>query len=188
MKTFMKGIGGGFLIGIGGAVFLACENRIVGAVLFSVALASILGLGMWLLTGKVCYPCSCTELVIGLIGNITGTAFAATVTVLCSPEFIDKARALMSAKLLQPGYETMARAFMCEMCIYIAVEIWKKHGRLTGVFLAVPAFVLAGFEHSIADIYYMFASNMLSEYGLLVLIGNALGGLAIVVFNECMRE
>ena len=186
MKTFMKGIGGGFLIGIGGAVFLACDDRIIGAVLFSIALMAICGTGAWLYTGKVCYKTSIKELSTGLFGNVVGVMLAAIPTVLCSPVFRDNATALMTAKLAQPGYETIARGIMCEACIYIAVEIWKRHNTLIGVFVAVPVFILAGFEHSIFDVYCMLMSGIVSTQPFLALIGNTIGGIAIMMFNECI--
>ena len=53
LKKVMSGIAAGIMVSIGGAVFLACENRIAGAVLFSVALLSICMAGYSLYTGKV---------------------------------------------------------------------------------------------------------------------------------------
>ena len=38
LKDTLSGISAGIAISLGGGVFLACENRVVGAVLFSVAL------------------------------------------------------------------------------------------------------------------------------------------------------
>ena len=52
-EKILKGISAGLMIAIGGCVFLACENRYVGAVLFSVALLSICCKGYYLFTGKV---------------------------------------------------------------------------------------------------------------------------------------
>ena len=47
----------GVFIGIGGTVFLSCENRYVGAVLFSVGLLAICCMGLFLFTGRVGYRC-----------------------------------------------------------------------------------------------------------------------------------
>ena len=52
-KDLLYGLAAGILIGIGGTVFLACENKIVGAVLFSVALLCICLRGYALYTGKI---------------------------------------------------------------------------------------------------------------------------------------
>ena len=34
MKTLLSGVAAGFMVGIGGAVYLSCDNKYVGAVLF----------------------------------------------------------------------------------------------------------------------------------------------------------
>ena len=52
-KSIFEGIAAGVYIGIGGAVFLACENKVIGSVFFTVALLSICLTGMQLFTGKV---------------------------------------------------------------------------------------------------------------------------------------
>ena len=51
--AFWTGIASGMLVGIGGAVYLSCESKVVGAVLFSVALLCICLLGLYLFTGKI---------------------------------------------------------------------------------------------------------------------------------------
>lgn len=43
------------MICIGAAVFLSCENKVIGAVLFAVALTAICQLDMMLFTGKIGY-------------------------------------------------------------------------------------------------------------------------------------
>ena len=53
LKKIASGIAAGICICLGGAVFLAVEKRIVGAVLFSVALLCICMKGYALFTGKV---------------------------------------------------------------------------------------------------------------------------------------
>ena len=53
IKGTVNGLMAGILIAIGGSVFLACDNRVVGAVLFTVALLCICYKGYGLFTGKV---------------------------------------------------------------------------------------------------------------------------------------
>ena len=50
---FFGGIASGLLIAIGGTVLLSVENRVVGAIMFSVALLSICMLDLFLYTGKI---------------------------------------------------------------------------------------------------------------------------------------
>ena len=52
-RDITLGVIAGILIGIGGSVYLACDNKYVGAVLFSVALLCICMRGFALFTGKV---------------------------------------------------------------------------------------------------------------------------------------
>ena len=47
-SAFWGGIVSGIMVGIGGTVYLSCENKVVGAVLFSVALLVICLLGFYL--------------------------------------------------------------------------------------------------------------------------------------------
>ena len=55
MSFIISGFLAGISISLGGTVFLACDSKIVGAVLFSVGLFSICAFGFHLFTGKVCY-------------------------------------------------------------------------------------------------------------------------------------
>ena len=55
LNKIASGICAGILISIGGSVFLSCENKIVGALLFTVALLCICYKGYSLFTGKVGY-------------------------------------------------------------------------------------------------------------------------------------
>ena len=41
LRKIISGITAGMLIGIGGTVYLACENKVVGAVAFTIGLLSI---------------------------------------------------------------------------------------------------------------------------------------------------
>ena len=52
-KAICNSIAAGIFIGIGGSVFLAIENKIAGAVFFTVALLCICQLELLLYTGKI---------------------------------------------------------------------------------------------------------------------------------------
>lgn len=53
VSTLRLSVCAGLLIAIGGSVFLSCENRYIGAMLFSVALLCICYRGYYLYTGKI---------------------------------------------------------------------------------------------------------------------------------------
>ena len=55
MKKVFDGLSAGLMIAIGCSVFLACENKYIGACLFSVALLTICIKNYSLYTGKIGY-------------------------------------------------------------------------------------------------------------------------------------
>ena len=55
ISQFILGVLAGMMIGIGGCVSLSCDNRYIGALLFSLGLFGIIQFGFGLFTGKVGY-------------------------------------------------------------------------------------------------------------------------------------
>ena len=55
LKVFVSAVLAGFCIGLGGMLFLAMDDKVIGASLFSVGLFVICTNGFHLFTGKVCY-------------------------------------------------------------------------------------------------------------------------------------
>ena len=83
-------------------------------------------------------------------------------------------------------------AFFCGILMYTAVAIYKEKGSPLGIFFCVPVFILSGFEHSIADMFYFFCARMFSGevflFLLLVVIGNAVGGMFIPALRRLAEE
>ena len=186
LSAFILAVAAGIFIGIGGTVLLSLENRIVGSVLFSVALLSICMLGLYLFTGKVGYLVNAHKttdilsVIAGLLGNAVGCWLAAAGVRICRPAVIEAAQTLVAPKLTQsPAYAVIAGIF-CGILMYTAVQIYKDKASTAGIFFCVPVFILAGFEHSIADMFYFFCAGEYSlkmvVFLLLVVAGNSLGG------------
>ena len=77
---FLKAVYAGFMIGIGGIVYLSVENKVVGSLLFSFGLLTIVTQGFFLYTGKVGFVKSFKELLdmpVIIAGNYVGTLLAA---------------------------------------------------------------------------------------------------------------
>lgn len=199
LKRVFSGVASGVLIGIGGTVYLLCDNKYVGAAMFSVALLCICCKGFSLFTGKVGYLAlsrtkkELSVLFCGLLGNFAGAVGAGAAVMLCfGGSQIEKAPAVAAAKLAQAPYETFFRAFMCGILMYMAVSIFKSRNSPLGIIFCIPTFILCGFEHSIADMYYLtagFAST--GEYVgkallfcLLAIAGNAAGAVFIALFDK----
>ena len=70
-------------------------------------------------------------------------------------------------------------AVFCNLMIYIAVENFKSNphtlGKYLAIFLGVMVFILAGFEHCVANMVYFSVANMWSL--LVMTAGNAVGGM-----------
>lgn len=187
LKNFLSSVCAGVLISIGGCVFLACENRYVGAVLFSVALLCICLKGYALYTGRVGYiieshkKSDFAALAVILIGNLLTTFLLGMLVRVSMPQLGETAAAICSGKLTQAFWQTLVRAFFCGILMYLAVSTYKEKNTVLGILFCVPVFILSGFEHSIADMFYLGASGIFSLsaalFMLAVVIGNSLGGI-----------
>ena len=193
LKLIIDGIKAGIMIAIGGSVFLACENRYIGAILFSVALLSICLKGYSLFTGKVgSLPENHSReavkiLLCGLLGNIISTVLLGFVVSFANPALGEAAKVICEAKLSQEALQTFIRAFFCGVLMYMAVSTYREKNTLAGIFFCVPVFILSGFEHSIANMFYFGASGIINLdsviYLAIVVIGNSVGGMAMPILN-----
>ncbi|MBQ7896148.1 MAG: formate/nitrite transporter family protein [Oscillospiraceae bacterium] len=179
----------GVFIGIGGSVFLSCDNKYMGAVLFAVALLTICYLRLYLFTGKIGYlaishtKADVLDVVITLIGNFVGTLFSGLMVSYAKPALMEKAAGLCSGKLQLQPLPTLVLAFFCGILMYTAVAIYREKQSPWGIFFCVPVFILSGFEHSIADMFYFFTARMFTAdvflFLAIVVLGNTIGGMFI---------
>ena len=197
-KSVFEGIAAGVYIGIGGAVFLACDNKVLGAVFFTVALLSICITGMQLFTGKVGMivtshtRADVISLFGCLLGNLCGTLLCALIARIGVPQLEERSLAVAGNKLAAlPGdsLRVLFAGILCGILMYTAVWAYKQKNTVWGILFCVPVFILAGFEHSIADMFYVFFAGTFEPgqfftpnaflFLLLVVIGNSLGGMLI---------
>ncbi len=189
LKTLTESIAAGFLIAIGGCAALACENKYVGALLFSVALLCICYMGYYLYTGKIGYLATELKLrnvvclSIGLIGNLLTVFSLGFLIRTFIPKLGVVSEANSALKLSQSFSETLVRAFFCGILMYLAVHIFKEKQTPIGIVFCVPVFILSGFEHSIADMFYFGAAGFGGFDVLLfetaAVLGNSLGSLLL---------
>ena len=75
--------------------------------------------------------------------------------------------------------------------MYLAVSIYKEKSSAAAILLCVPAFILCGFEHSVADMFYFGAAGVFSGGAALfiatVVAGNTLGGMLLPLMG-LLRE
>lgn len=178
-KSYLAGI----LVGIGGFAFLSVSSILLGAFLFCIGLLSIIIQEYILYTGKVGYIRSIKEIpelltilfcnwlgvfVIGLFGQI----------------FLqEKAIELVNIKMMMPLFHIFIKSILCGMMIYLAVELYKKTHNFLSVIIPIMLFILCGFEHSIANMFYFTVAGVVNLKGFIfifvTILGNAIGSLFI---------
>ncbi len=190
LNKIASGVCAGILISIGGSVFLSCENKVIGAVLFTVALLCICFKGYSLFTGKVGYLPEKADkeafsvLLLGLLGNAIGTIACGYLLRFAIPSIGAAAETLCAGKLeTQALWQTFVRGVFCGVLMYLAVSIFRDKKTPLGIIFCIPVFILSGFEHSIADLYYFAASGIVSLQAFLflwvVIAGNSVGGVLL---------
>ncbi len=202
-KVFLSAALAGVCIALGGTVYLSLENKVVGALLFTVGLFVICIFRLHLFTGKVCYVFGnggayAIDLIFVWLGNLAGTFLTATLEGLTrvGPALEAKAAALCQTKLEDGLLSVFILAIFCNMMIYIAVEGFNRAphdlGRYLALFLGVAVFILCGFEHCVANMYYFSAAGAWSGRALLSLAamtaGNAVGGVFFPLTRRLLAQ
>lgn len=189
LKTFRESLCAGILITIGGTVFLSCADKVVGSVFFSVALLCICYKGYYLYTGKIGYVTEnhkgkdILTLAVGLLGNLVCTFLLGMLIRYILPAAGDTANAICASKLTQQPIGTFVRGCFCGILMYLAVSIFKENKTALGILFCVPVFILSGFEHSIADMFYFGCSGIFDPkvilFMFLVVLGNTAGAVIL---------
>lgn len=203
MKILFKSFLAGIMIAIGGTVFLSIENKVIGASLFSIGLFGVLIYNLNLYTGKIGYLITnfnlkyIKELIITLIGNFIGA---------CSVGFIlrytriydniyEKSLILANTKLNDNILSIFILSIFCGLLMYYAVNGFKKQtdfGKYLVVYLGVAVFILCGFEHCIANMYYFSVGDIWSlktlGYTGIMVLGNSIGSFIIPLCNLVIKD
>ncbi|MDF3003248.1 MAG: putative formate/nitrite transporter [Bacillota bacterium] len=207
---FLYAILAGFCIGLGGTVFLRLKDtfpgsNVVGALLFTIGLFTVCTRSYHLYTGKLCYlldnPIKSYLIDLSLIwiGNLVGCmllAFLESLTPMFGLSGINAVAADMVGKKMEASFLGLfILGIFCNIFMFIAVNGYAKNphelGKYLALFLGVSIFILAGTEHSVADMYYWCVSGVLYEAPresflriLIVSLGNLVGGLLFPLMEK----
>lgn len=180
LKTFIKSIYAGIMIGISGIVYLSLDNKIIGSFLFSFGLLTIVTQGFYLYTGKIGFIKKKKELLDMLIiiaGNFVGTFIAAILAKAAGLNI--SSSQLVTAKTNNGILHTFILSVFCGVMMYLAIDNYNKSKNILFIILPVMIFILSGFEHSIANMFYFNFSGLYSVKGicylLIMLVGNGIG-------------
>lgn len=209
IAILIKGILAGLAIGIGGWIFIkakeATSSQVLASFLFSIGLILICNFGYFLYTGKICcFPEEFKHknakkyiiyLLLGFIGNYIGATLLGIVirSVLNVPDFVD---IMVTTKLMYKWWQLIVLGILCDILIYFAVDGFKnienKIGKYVVLMMCVAGFIIAGFEHCVADMFYFAVSGTftIESIGaiLLIAIGNTIGGLIIPIIKGVFNE
>ncbi len=189
LRLFLLAVLAGFAIGIGGVVFLSLEIKLAGALMFTVGLYTICVHGLNLFTGKVGYLPERSadylfDLLIIWLGNLAGTFLTASCVLFSRIKGISEpAKKMCETKIGDGFFSLLLLGILCGFLMYVAVDGYIKTQNPIILFMGVAAFILGGFEHCIADMFYFSVAEMWSLDVLLrvltITLGNAIGGMLI---------
>lgn len=201
-KIFLSALLAGAVVAVGGTVFLSVENTVVGSLFFTVGLFVICTRGLHLFTGKVCYVFDndlsyAKTLPVIWLGNLAGAVLTAAAEQFTRLSALDvRAQAICQTKLAEPLGGAFILAVLCNVMIYIAVEGYRSNphelGKYLALFFGVCVFILCGFEHCVANMYYFTMGGAWSArtvlYLLVMTLGNAAGGVLGPLAGRLLRR
>jgi len=191
LKIFVSSVLAGIMISIGGLACLLSEYKFVGALIFTVGLFGIMTYSLSLYTGKVGYaleqrPIFLLELILVIVGNFIGCLMMG----LAFP--LDQAVASCEARLDADSLAVLFKGICCGLLVFIAVDQYKTKKSYLALFICIPAFIIAGFEHSIADMFFFSSAGMFYLDSLLfiltVILGNGIGCLIIPAYRKYFEK
>ena len=224
-KTFILAIFAGGFIALGalGSQIISCGvtpaafGRALSGIIFPIGLSMVVIAGGELFTGncllfipvldhQISWMDFAKNLVIVYLGNLVGSLFIAVlanyghVLSLYSNELARSAVTTASLKANIPFIDGLVKGILCNVLVCIAV--WASQaaeelsGRIIALYLPIFLFIVCGFEHSVANMYFIpcgmiaqhvygFTGYNISFFGFLwnllpVTLGNLVGGSLLV--------
>ena len=220
-KTLILGIMAGMFISLGGmiAISASChktgvESAIIKGLVFPMGLILVVLCGSELFTGNcllfapflskdITAKGMLKNLLFTYLGNIIGSVAVALLVVYSgslNDAAVDMTVSIANAKSAMNFGEVVIRGILCNILVCIAV--WASMAgktpasKILGLYLPIFAFVVLGYEHCVANMYYfsagIFASakygveSTMTATGVLVnnmlpaTIGNMIGGMGFV--------
>ena len=195
---------GGFMVGMGGAGllismsgFAGATGKLIGAIIFSLAMFVVTTFGLYLVTGLSTRIITMGvknwwSLPVSLVFNTIGIWLFSVCSEFSHAQIMDEAIAVISAKLCPDGWGVhgFCSGILCGTLIGLSVIVPKYTGKKglsasIGVIFPVFVFVFCGFDNSLANVYYMIAAKQVTweavGYCFIALIGNLIGGVLVSI-------
>jgi formate/nitrite transporter FocA (FNT family) len=181
---------------------------LIKAIIFPIGLILIIMANLSLFTGNIysygaCVANGCNIwqaiglLVISWFGNLIGSIWVAYGVRISIPGFdLHAIEQVANIKILTPYLQLFVLAVFCNMLVCYAVSMARRNTgvlKLFGIFFPIFLFVFFGFEHSIADMFYMLFTEDFSAHNYLAFLGiatagNIIGGVLVTGFDYYREE
>lgn len=214
--TFLNSIGAGAVLSLAAATAVIAGGpaaspewaALIKAVIFPIGLILIIMANLSLFTGNIysygaCVANGCNIwqaiglLVISWFGNLIGSIWVAYGVRISIPGFdLHAIEQVANIKILTPYPQLFVLAVFCNMLVCYAVSMARRNTgvlKLFGIFFPIFLFVFFGFEHSIADMFYMLFTEDFSAHNYLAFLGiatagNIIGGVLVTGFDYYREE
>lgn len=214
--TFLNSIGAGAVLSLAAATAVIAGGpaaspewaALIKAVIFPIGLILIIMANLSLFTGNIysygaCVANGCNKwqalglLVISWFGNLIGSIWVAYGVRISIPGFdLHALKQVANVKVLIPYPQLFVLAVFCNMLVCYAVSMARRNTgvlKLFGIFFPIFLFVFFGFEHSIADMFYMLFVEKFSVQNYLAFLGiatagNIIGGVLVTGFDYYREE
>ena len=165
IKLFRSALMAGITIGVAGFGYLASGvqsevyGTVVGAVLFSFGLLTVLGYKMALYTGTAGFikKNEIGNLLIILLSNILGCLILALLSRLSVMDIQAQAQKVLQLRLETGALRCGFLAIGCGFIMTTTVAFARK-GNIAPLLLGVPLFIVCGFPHCVADAFIFLAA------------------------------
>lgn len=214
--TFLNSIGAGAVLSLAAATAVIAGGpaaspewaALIKAIIFPIGLILIIMANLSLFTGNIysygaCVANGCNIwqalglLVISWFGNLIGSIWVAYGVRISIPGFdLHALEQVANVKVLIPYPQLFVLAVFCNMLVCYAVSMARRNTgvlKLFGIFFPIFLFVFFGFEHSIADMFYMLFTEEFSAHNYLAFLGiatagNIIGGVLVTGFDYYREE
>lgn len=214
--TFLNSIGAGAVLSLAAATAVIAGGpaaspewaALIKAIIFPIGLILIIMANLSLFTGNIysygaCVANGCNKwqalglLIISWFGNLIGSIWVAYGVRISIPGFdLHALENVANVKVLIPYPQLFVLAVFCNMLVCYAVSMARRNTgvlKLFGIFFPIFLFVFFGFEHSIADMFYMLFVEKFSVQNYLAFLGiatagNIIGGVLVTGFDYYREE
>ena len=179
MVDIKKALYAGILVGIGDIAYITIENNYIGAMLFSLALLTVINSSLNLYTGKIGFykKYSFGFLIKILLANLIGAAFVYIIFLRAKEKILLPSLTTACNKFSCNSFSLFIFGLLCGMCMHIAVS---NKNKIITIF-SIMIFILCGFRHCIADFPFLllnFSFVNLQKF-ISIVIGNSIGAMVI---------